>query len=243
MIDISRISKLKEQIFNQFGSNPLKVPNVIPQTLDRIVNSDEYQHYLQAEIYRAITTYFLLNCSLNRSISSHAFDRYINRAGSFKSSENLCGQLIVQAAQYANKLATPLLNKLYDVRDNTIKHTIEEQIPRVDLRIPNIHPATIDMVIHSEQYNVYFHDEVIRFMVTSYLINAILQELISTQILNVYMERITTLGGRESVAATIIEISSRLADELNEVPIGSVCLEPRDNNVKSNPGGATNQYL
>ena len=108
-----------------------------------------------------------------------------------------------------------------------IRQRIDSKIGKCDLAIPGLKKEIVEALIDSEQFNDYQQDQIYQWVIRAYLINAKLQEYITEEQFEDYIQQATTEKGREQLAASIILSSLTLADSLPQLQYMNVDSEDK----------------
>lgn len=108
-----------------------------------------------------------------------------------------------------------------------IRKRIDSQIGKCELAIPGLKKDVIESVLDSEQFSDYLQDQIYRWVIRAYLVNAKLQEYIDDEQFEAYIQQATTEQGREQLAASILLSAVPLASSLPPMQYMSVDSEEK----------------
>lgn len=103
-----------------------------------------------------------------------------------------------------------------------IRKQIDEQIGVSALNVPGVNKELVNAVLNSGPFEEYLQDQIYRWVIRAYLVNAKLQEYITEEQFQAYIEQAKTEQGREQLAASIILSSVPMAEELPQFQYISV---------------------
>lgn len=109
-----------------------------------------------------------------------------------------------------------------------IRSRIDSQLGACELNIPGIDKEKIDTVINSDQFDNYLQDQIYRWVIKAYLVNAKLQDYINDELFEEYIKQAKTEQGREQLAASILLSAVPLADSLPQLKYMSVEAEEKN---------------
>jgi hypothetical protein len=106
-----------------------------------------------------------------------------------------------------------------------IRKRIDSQLGKCELAIPSLNTDVIESVLDNEQFDNYLQDQIYRWVINAYLVNAKLQEYIDKDQFEAYIQQATTEQGREQLAASILLSAVPLASSLTPMQYMSVDAE------------------
>jgi len=106
---------------------------------------------------------------------------------------------------------------------------IDNNIGLCNLVVPGVDKNMVESVLDSQEYNEYLQDQIYRWVIKTFLVNAKLQACISEEQFALYLKNIKSEGGREGLAASIVLSSVPFASELNALQY--VTLESEENTI------------
>lgn len=110
-----------------------------------------------------------------------------------------------------------------------IRKKIDDQIGEGTLNVPGVNKELLNTVLNKGPFEDYLQDQIHRWVIRVYLINAKLQEYITEAQFQVYIEQAKTKPGREQLAVSIILSSVPMADEIPQFQY--ICIEPEEKPV------------
>lgn len=97
---------------------------------------------------------------------------------------------------------------------SAIRKKIDCEIGESTLNIPEVDKALVDEVLNSAQFGEYLQDQIYRWVIRAYFVNAHVQGCISERQLNAYLNQAKSAEGREQLAVSILLSSVPGADNL-----------------------------
>jgi len=113
-----------------------------------------------------------------------------------------------------------MANEMMNISE--IRNKIDSQIEDYELDIPGLKKEVTEDFLNSDQFNKYLQDQVYCWAIRSYLVNAKLQEQMTDEKFDAYLQQLSTEQGREQLGASIILASVPLANDLPQVEYMSV---------------------
>lgn len=100
---------------------------------------------------------------------------------------------------------------------SALKKQIDSVFGEETLMIPGIDQEHIDQIKNSDEFIKYSEDQVFRWLIRGYLINAEIQGYLSQEKKNEYLLKAETVDGRKYLAAAILFVGVPFADSLAQV--------------------------
>lgn len=97
---------------------------------------------------------------------------------------------------------------------SAIRKKIDSEIGESTLNIPGVDKELVNQVLNSAPYQDYLQDQIYRWVIRAYFVNAQVQGYISEPQMNAYLNQAKTAEGREQLAASILLSSVPGADNL-----------------------------
>jgi hypothetical protein len=97
---------------------------------------------------------------------------------------------------------------------SAIRKKIDSEIGESTLSIPGVDKELVNEVLNSAQFGDYLQDQIYRWVIRAYFVNAQVQGYISERQMNAYLNQAKSAEGREQLAASILLSSVPGADNL-----------------------------
>ncbi len=97
---------------------------------------------------------------------------------------------------------------------SAIRKKIDSEIGESTLNIPGVDKELVNEVLNSSQFGEYLQDQIYRWVIRAYFVNAQVQGYISERQMNAYLNQAKSSEGREQLAASILLSSVPGADNL-----------------------------
>lgn len=97
---------------------------------------------------------------------------------------------------------------------SAIRKKIDSEIGESTLSIPGVDKELVNEVLNSAQFGDYLQDQIYRWVIRAYFVNAQVQGYISERQMNAYLDQAKSAEGREQLAASILLSSVPGADNL-----------------------------
>lgn len=97
---------------------------------------------------------------------------------------------------------------------SAIRKKIDSEIGESTLSIPGVDKELVNEVLNSSQFGEYLQDQIYRWVIRAYFVNAQVQGYISERQMNAYLNQAKSSEGREQLAASILLSSVPGADNL-----------------------------
>ena len=123
-IETINISEIRERIDSQIGKSKLVIPGVANHIVNKVLDSNQYDDYLQDQVYRWVITTYLVNAKLQGYISETEFEGYVAQAKTAGGREQLAASVILSGV--------PLVGSMPQLEYVSIESE-EPQVPELSL--------------------------------------------------------------------------------------------------------------
>ena len=83
------VSKLNEKIQAKLSANNLEIPGTINGDIQKIINSEQFNGYLQQKMYSWVIQTFLVNARVQGHLTEKELDQFVESVDSSKAKEEL----------------------------------------------------------------------------------------------------------------------------------------------------------
>lgn len=104
-IEKINISDIRKQIEDKMGLCNLVVPGVDKNSVENVLDSDEFRDYLQDQIYRWVVKTFLVNAKLQDSMSEEQFGYFLERIKDPRELEGISASVVLSSVPFAGELS------------------------------------------------------------------------------------------------------------------------------------------
>jgi len=103
-IEKINISEIRERIDSQIARCELAIPGLEKEAIEAVLDSEQFNDYLQDQIYRWVIRAYLVNSKLQEYINDEQFEDYIQQATTEQGREQLAASILLSAVPLADSL-------------------------------------------------------------------------------------------------------------------------------------------